>query len=562
MGFNPVWQDIAATDSGMLVDILEQRIGSCDAVIQLVGERFGAEPPGPIRDFGRVSYTQFEALYAEKIGKKVIYIVLPPEFPTDPCEPETEEMRCLQEGYRQELRERGVLRHSASGPVELENRVFRVRDDLAELRRAIEQNRRRMLLLGSLTLLGILAIGILVIRLTKSSEQQQGGIQRVEESTREQAKGLEELHVEERQQTVAVERIEERVREIRALPAALRADRLTRALASAHVEDLILLREAGLNPPEVEIALAQKLPGSESGVASQFFSNSRREPDAIEWFKSILADGVNPNLPLAHSYYERQAIIVSALAAGNAPAAIALLEAGASPHAYQSLWLTSYSIPRFLFPLHYLSKSSRLTSEEKKAVGKAYQAAGVCTFTLEAKKGGYSDYFGQISTIAKSHAEAEKTLGISIRKAGDARAIGGRVVAENAAKHTGYDWGAFLDQVPRKIELDREKDDRCTYFESMELHHLLGVYFDKAYFLGTVPNSYGRYCLVEISKDVTLWNVYPFMPNGPGLGFAKKEREGDPDPDRAWRKFDIKFDLDNQSLLLEDYYHFKVSGEE
>jgi hypothetical protein len=72
MGYEPVWQDIESTDGGELLDILRKRIEPCQMMIQLVGDRYGAEPPYPSPEFGRVSYTQFEALYAEQLGRKVV----------------------------------------------------------------------------------------------------------------------------------------------------------------------------------------------------------------------------------------------------------------------------------------------------------------------------------------------------------------------------------------------------------------------------------------------------------------------------------------------------------
>jgi hypothetical protein len=44
MGFEPVWQDIAAVDGGELLDVLRRRIAPAAVVVQLVGRRYGAEP--------------------------------------------------------------------------------------------------------------------------------------------------------------------------------------------------------------------------------------------------------------------------------------------------------------------------------------------------------------------------------------------------------------------------------------------------------------------------------------------------------------------------------------
>jgi hypothetical protein len=44
MGYEPVWQDIANTDGGELLDVLRRRIAPAAVVVQLVGRRYGAEP--------------------------------------------------------------------------------------------------------------------------------------------------------------------------------------------------------------------------------------------------------------------------------------------------------------------------------------------------------------------------------------------------------------------------------------------------------------------------------------------------------------------------------------
>ena len=70
LGYDPVWQDIFGTESGDLRQVLREKIDDCDGLIQLVGRGYGAEPPTVDAQFGRVSYTQFEFLYARVRGKK------------------------------------------------------------------------------------------------------------------------------------------------------------------------------------------------------------------------------------------------------------------------------------------------------------------------------------------------------------------------------------------------------------------------------------------------------------------------------------------------------------
>ena len=104
LGYEPVWQDIFGTEGGDLRQMLRQQIDQCKGVVQLIGQCYGAEPPAPDEEFGRVSYTQYEALYARKRGKKVWYLFMDESFPIDPHEPEPEELRQLQASYRNILK--------------------------------------------------------------------------------------------------------------------------------------------------------------------------------------------------------------------------------------------------------------------------------------------------------------------------------------------------------------------------------------------------------------------------------------------------------------------------
>src|SRR6478752_1588419 len=100
LGYQPIWQDIFGTETGDLRGMLRQQIDQCKGVLQIVGNCYGAEPPEPDPQFGRVSYTQYEALYARSKGKKVWYLFIDETFPIDPHDPEPEELHQLQSSYR------------------------------------------------------------------------------------------------------------------------------------------------------------------------------------------------------------------------------------------------------------------------------------------------------------------------------------------------------------------------------------------------------------------------------------------------------------------------------
>ena len=164
LGYEPVWQDIFGTEGGDLRQMLRQQIDQCKGVVQLVGQRYGAEPPAPDEEFGRVSYTQFEALYGRKRGKKVWYLFMDESFPIDPHEPEPDELRQLQAAYRNTLKADTHLFHPLASREALEAGVLKLRDDLTQLRRGAKR-----WAVGVAALLGLIAV--LVLWLVHSQSQ-------------------------------------------------------------------------------------------------------------------------------------------------------------------------------------------------------------------------------------------------------------------------------------------------------------------------------------------------------------------------------------------------------
>jgi len=139
LGYEPVWQDIFGTEGGDLRQMLRQQIDQCKGVVQLIGQCYGAEPPTPDEEFGRVSYTQYEALYARKKGKKVWYLFMDESFPIDPHEPEPDELRQLQAAYRGVLKVDTHLFHPLATREALEAGVLKLRDDLTQLRKGAKR---------------------------------------------------------------------------------------------------------------------------------------------------------------------------------------------------------------------------------------------------------------------------------------------------------------------------------------------------------------------------------------------------------------------------------------
>ncbi len=139
LGYEPVWQEIFGTESGDLRAILRQQIDQCKGVVQVVGQCYGAEPPTPDAQLGRVSYTQYEALYARERGKKVWYLFIDETFPINAHEREPDELRGLQAAYRSRLQSDTHVFHPLTSNEALEASVLKLRDDLTRLRRGAKR---------------------------------------------------------------------------------------------------------------------------------------------------------------------------------------------------------------------------------------------------------------------------------------------------------------------------------------------------------------------------------------------------------------------------------------
>jgi tetratricopeptide (TPR) repeat protein len=153
LGYTPVIQEIFGTEPGDLRQVLRDKIDACEGLIQIVGEGYGSEPPEADAGYGRVSYTQFEFLYARAQKKKTWLLFagdactrdtpldgLDLPLPNDPAHPDPAsyqvERRALQLNYRDKRRNDGHLYYDATGDTDLELKVERLRDELAKLRQA------------------------------------------------------------------------------------------------------------------------------------------------------------------------------------------------------------------------------------------------------------------------------------------------------------------------------------------------------------------------------------------------------------------------------------------
>ena len=141
LGYDAEWQDVFGTEHGDVSDMLRRKIRQCKGVIHIVGERYGCEMPVPDPKLGEASYTQFEALYAESIGKPVWPIITGPDFkPPADLLPENEELSRKQLEYREKITAASPdLFHEFDNNDQLQLAILKIQNELSRLRRRARQ---------------------------------------------------------------------------------------------------------------------------------------------------------------------------------------------------------------------------------------------------------------------------------------------------------------------------------------------------------------------------------------------------------------------------------------
>ncbi len=164
----PVEQTHFAPDWREVEQMLRARIADCQALIHIVGLRYGAEPnPATLpEDAPRHSYTQMEYHIGRELQRKrgdkrfrVYTFVLPEDFPYDaPLDAQTDEQQALQLNHRTTILDGSALYETPPDPSALEQRVLALREEVLQLRAA--QNRRARLTLTGVLFILLALVGI------------------------------------------------------------------------------------------------------------------------------------------------------------------------------------------------------------------------------------------------------------------------------------------------------------------------------------------------------------------------------------------------------------------
>lgn len=133
----PVEQDTFSPDHRPIKDMLKGLISGCDAVIHIVGERYGAEPdPEELApDELRRSFTQIEAELAHQLKIKVYTFLCADDFPYDQRpNKDNEEQKELQNKYRQRVTGQRERYSDIENHHKAETEVLKLKNSLDELR--------------------------------------------------------------------------------------------------------------------------------------------------------------------------------------------------------------------------------------------------------------------------------------------------------------------------------------------------------------------------------------------------------------------------------------------
>jgi Caspase domain len=329
------------------------------------------------------------------------------------------------------------------------------------------------------------------------------------------------------------------------------------ALNSADVNVLKGLTTASLPATTIEEALRQRSGRDKNSVARTFFEDSIRSTEANAWFDSALAGGVDPNMTIPDDYYGQEGVLLEAMRAGNLPATKALLRRGASPHAYQNLFLTAYAQPRFLFPLQSIADDDRITLSEKQDIAKAFLDAGVVIPKAIPPTGGS----GWNSTMLEVNDLQEKVaprLGIKLPPTPTLCERPAGPICKQASVRTKEDWCAIVAATPKKLNFVYGKGNGSPLYD-VNLVYLIGIAANKAYYFALTKSITWDYVLVEVSKDASSWTVLRMMSPESGMGLCKKDQDGF-QPQECWRRIPLQRIAGTDEMRFQDWgLSWKVS---
>ena len=340
---------------------------------------------------------------------------------------------------------------------------------------------------------------------------------------------------------------------------------VTSAMASGDIETLELFAKAKAEPGLFLEAMGGRTTDGRP-IAQGFFERARRNPRAVDWLRTVLAGGLNPNATISGTTYKNEGLLNSAVRAGNAEAILALLEAGASPHAYQDLWLTRFENTRFVDPFGAILDHEGFTLDEKKRIVNAYLNAGALIPNEPVPE--RQTY--QTQALVAVRAGLPAVLGIPLPPATGLRTQGSNLCRAFSRLDAGTDWCAFSQRMPVVVAAPNfhpswswtgtavigKAPGPYSDFHDLEILGMLNVVGDKAYFLAVERNSYGSpFGIVDVSRDGRIWRLMRYQ--RAGMGLCQKEADGY-QPQYCWQRISMTYDETTRQMLVENFYTYHV----
>ena len=330
------------------------------------------------------------------------------------------------------------------------------------------------------------------------------------------------------------------------------------ALGSADTSVLKGFSAASLPPVTIEEALRQRSGDGKSSIARRFFENALRSGDALAWFDAALATGVDPNLTIPSDYYAQEGVLLEAMRAGNLSAMKTLLRRGASPHAYQDLFLTTSPQPRFLFPLQFIADDDRLSLNEKQDIAKAFIDAGVVI--PKALPPGASGWKSTMLEVNDLQEKVAPRLGIKLPPTPTLCERPAGPICKQASLRTREDWCAIVAATPKKLSFVYGKSNGTPIYD-VNLAYLIGIEGNRAYYLALTKSISWDYVLVEVSKDASSWTILQMMSPEAGMGLCKKDDSGF-QPEECWRRISLRRVAGSDEMRFDDWgLSWKVSND-
>lgn len=352
----------------------------------------------------------------------------------------------------------------------------------------------------------------------------------------------------------------EQERALRALSAQnipLNSESTTSKLAAGDTATLNLMTKAGLSLKELEAGLR---------VAHRsFFDNTIGDDSAVEWLKSQIAAGLDPEMRVDDEKYEQVALLFSAIESGNADMSIALIEAGASPYPYQDLYYVHSRLPLFLFPVHGVFAADVFPQEDKERLVATMLSHGIKltkpAFSNDVVLYGRSKEWWRedVARLLQEADEENLPEELSDQRHPTPPHLNferDTTLCMIASKRDEKDWCGFANTFPYiLVGQDRSETNIPVVF----IQEPISFNQDRVYFETLIWDGYFRFGALEVMPDRDHWKIYRHATGDIHRSGVKSECSLDNFPS-CFREFSME--RISANLAKQSLSDFRVIGPE